>query len=231
MSRFGRRTFLTSSAGVAAGAAVAGAARPPGTAAASVARRVGAAATLRPGRLTVNGLVEPVGIDPDDCSFAWTLQASGRGAAQRAARIVVRRTDPGHGGLVWDSGTMASARQAFVTYAGPALAADAAYEWTVQVEGADPGWGPVSGPARFTTGLRAGDWGSAVWLIPAAGPAGPDRVTYLRSEFTPPAGTLVRAPRPTSRPPTPTGSTWTTGPSTPGPASPIPTSSTCAPST
>ena len=202
MSRFGRRTFLTSSAGVAAGAAVAGAARAPGTAAASetmalAARGVGAAATragpLRPGRLTVNGLVEPVGIDPDDCSFAWTLRASGRGAAQRAARIVVRRTDPGHVGPVWDSGTMPSARQAFVAYAGPALAADAAYEWTVQVEGAGSGWGPVSTPARFTTALRAGDWGAAGWLIPAAGAEASDRVTYLRSELTPPAGTLVRA--------------------------------------
>jgi alpha-L-rhamnosidase len=202
VSRFGRRTFLTSSAGVAAGAAVGGAARAPGTAAASetmapAARGVGAAATragpLRPGRLTVNGLVEPVGIDPDDCSFAWTLRASGRGATQGAARIVVRRTDPGHVGPVWDSGTMLSTRQAFVAYAGPALAADAAYEWTVQVEGAGSGWGPVSTPARFTTGLRAGDWGAAGWLIPAAGAEAADRVTYLRSEFTSPAGTLVRA--------------------------------------
>ena len=55
-------------------------------------------------RLTVNGLVDPVGVDPDDCSFAWTLQASGRAVMQTAFRIVVRRTDPGQPGLAWDSG-------------------------------------------------------------------------------------------------------------------------------
>ncbi len=201
MSRFGRRTFLASSAGVAAGAAVGEALplgsvdrsgavlRPSGTAGGHQTRSRG---PLRARSLTVNGLTNPVGIDPDGCFFAWTLQGPGRGVAQTGSRIVVRRTDPTRTGIVWDSGSVDSARQAFVAYGGPALAADAAYEWKVQVRSA-AGWGPVSAPAHFTTGLRATDWGAAVWLNPAAGPEGPDRVTYLRSEFTPPAGTLVRA--------------------------------------
>jgi len=203
MSRFGRRTFLASSAGVAAGTAAGAAASgllgPGSSRAAEAAQRpawregAGAASgPLRAGGLTVNGLVDPVGIDPDDCSFAWTLQATGRGVAQTAWRIVLRRTDPAHAGVAWDSGAVGSARQAFVPYGGPALAADAAYQWTVRARG-PAGWGTVSAPARFSTGLRDGDWGAATWLIPGAGPEGPDRVTYLRSEFTPPAGTLVRA--------------------------------------
>ncbi len=136
MSRFGRRTFLASSAGVAAGAAVAAGAdaplqprrrrrrRRPGRR--EPPRRSAPVHSARPA-LTVNGLTNPVGIDPDGCSFAWTLQATGRAAVQGAFRIVVRRTDPGHAGPAWDSGPVQSARQAFVAYDGPALAADAAY--------------------------------------------------------------------------------------------------------
>jgi alpha-L-rhamnosidase len=200
VSRFGRRTFLASSAGVAAGAAAAGAPVTLGSATGSGAAerlvgREGAAAApgpLRAGGLTVNGLADPVGIDPDDCSFAWTLQASGRAVVQTASRIVVRRTDPAHPGVVWDSGPVLSARQAFVAYAGPALAADAAYRWTVQARGPGARWGPVSAPARFTTSLRDADW-QAHWIRPAGDSQQPDRVTYLRTEVTPPAGTVGRA--------------------------------------
>jgi alpha-L-rhamnosidase len=199
MTRFGRRTFLASSTGIAAGAAVAGALpagaadgddaeRPSGSAAVPA----GPAGALRPSALKVNGLVDPVGVDPDDCSFAWTLRAPGRNVAQTAYRIVVRRTDPAQRGTAWDSGTVLSARQAFVAYAGPPLAADAAYEWTVQPRGAAETWGAVSAPARFTTALRAADW-RAQWLRPAGNSQQPDRVTYLRAEVTPPPGVLHRA--------------------------------------
>ncbi len=199
MSRFGRRTFLASSAGVAAGAA-AGAALPIGSVDASGAAErpaevagglTGAHGPLRAGGLTVNGLTDPVGIDPDGCFFAWTLQGPGRAVAQTASRIVVRRTDPTRTGVVWDSGSVASGRQAFVAYGGAALVADAAYEWTVQAHGA-AGWGPASTPGRFTTALRDADW-QAQWLRPAGDSAQPDRVTYLRTEVTPPGGAVARA--------------------------------------
>ncbi len=199
-NRFGRRTFLASSTGIAAGAAVTGA-LPAGAEAVGdedaerpLASTVpaGPRGALRASALTLNGLVDPVGVDPDDCSFAWTLQGPGRQVTQTAYRVVVRRTDPAHRGLVWDSGTAPSARQAFVAYAGPPLAADAAYEWTVQTRGAAEGWGPVSTPARFTTALRAADW-QGRWLRPAGNSQQPDRVTYLRTEITPATGTLRRA--------------------------------------
>ena len=140
----------------------------------------------------MNGLVDPVGIDPDGCFFAWTLRAPGRRVVQTAFRVVVQRVDPGHVATVWESGDVDSARQAFVAYGGTTLAADAAYEWTVQPRGDAGKWGPVSAPARFTTALRQTDW-KADWLVPAAGSQQPDRVTYLRSEVTPPSGSLRRA--------------------------------------
>jgi alpha-L-rhamnosidase len=197
MSRFGRRTFLASSAGV-AGAAAAGAPLSLGSSVGSgAATPVGgldvAGSSVGPIRahgLTVNGLTDPVGIDPDGCFFAWTLRSPGRAVAQAAFRVMVRRTEPTRTGVVWDSGPVPSARQAFVAYGGPALAADAAYQWTVQARGAK--WGPVSAPARFTTGLRDADW-RAQWLRPAGESSQPDRVTYLRTELTPPAGAVARA--------------------------------------
>jgi alpha-L-rhamnosidase len=197
---FGRRAFLASGIGVSAGAVVAGAVGEQavdGTMSAQ--RRTGSVAgsTATPGSLhaaslTVNGLVDPVGIDPDDCSFAWTLGAGGRGAVQTGYRLVVRRTDPARSARVWDSGPVTGARQAFVAYRGPNLEGDASYEWTVQPRGDGGRWGPVSAPASFTTALRDADW-TAQWLQPAAGSLQPDRVTYVRAETTPPAGAIARA--------------------------------------
>jgi alpha-L-rhamnosidase len=199
VSRFGRRTFLATSAGVAAGAAAVGV--PGSTGEGWAEERVNRAlrATMpsggpvRAGGLTVNGLTDPVGIDPDDCSFAWTLRSSGRGAAQSAFRITLRRSDAGHRGTVWDTGPTDSASQAFVPYGGPPLAADAAYRWTVQARDTTGRWGPVSAPAGFTTGLRHSDWTAAQWLRPAGNSPQPDRVTYVRTEITPPAGSVARA--------------------------------------
>ena len=70
-----------------------------------------------------------------------------------------RRAGPGRrpagpAPTVWDSGRVASAAQAFVPYAGPALATDAAYRWTVQTwDGAGrPGPVVVAGRLRDRAG-------------------------------------------------------------------------------
>ena len=199
MNRFGRRGFLASSAGVAGAAAVGGVpslpVRAAGAAEIPIRPADGTAESsdaLRAVGLTVNGAVNPVGVEPDDVSFAWTLRATGRAVRQSGYRIVVRRTDPGHVGTVWDSGRVNSGQQAFVPFGGPALASDAAYEWTIQASGDAGGFGPVSPPARFVTGLRDADW-TASWLSPASPVPQTDRVSYFRSEVTPPAGSLHRA--------------------------------------
>ena len=121
-----------------------------------------------PTALTVDGLTSPIGVGVDDVYFAWQLDDPRRGAVQSAYRIVVYRrilAGPGAGesSVVWDSGVVPSAVQAFVPYAGPALQSDAAYEWTVQTWDAEGVAGPMSALASFDTGLGDADW-QASWI-------------------------------------------------------------------
>ena len=115
MTSIDRRTFLVN--GVRTTAAVAAAGVIPaiavGEAEATPAsattperslRAQGSDTSLTASGLTVNGLTNPIGVDPDACFFAWVLHASGRGARQTGYRITVRRTDPLHAAVVWDSG-------------------------------------------------------------------------------------------------------------------------------
>jgi alpha-L-rhamnosidase len=142
--------------------------------------------------LTVNGTIDSLGVDPDDCSFAWQLTSSGRNVRQQGYRITVHRDDPGRSGVAWDSGHVTSGRQAFIPYGGAPLAADARYRWVVQVQDPDGVWSAPSPAARFVTSLRQNDW-SAKWLQPAGSSSQPNRVTYLRTVIRPPRGVLARA--------------------------------------
>ena len=150
------------------------------------------ASPLSATQLTVNGLVDPVGIDPDDCSFAWQLRGPSRGSRQSGYRLTVYRTDPGHENIVWDSNVVHSSRQAFILYDGPSLTGNAAYQWSVQAVDDAGRPGPISAKAPFVTAPREVDW-VAHWLHPAATSQQPNQVTYLRKVVRPPSGRLVRA--------------------------------------
>jgi alpha-L-rhamnosidase len=118
LKRVDRRTFLVNSmrtgAVVAAGGSV-------GYYEWELFQPASSAAPKLPGApvaLKVNGQPGPVGVDPDDVTFAWQVSDPRRGAVQTAYRLTVTR--PGAGGTtVWDSGAVASSQQAFVAYAGP----------------------------------------------------------------------------------------------------------------
>jgi alpha-L-rhamnosidase len=161
----------------------------------------GASATVAAGRpgppraLTVDGDRAPVGVDPDDVEFAWHVSVRRAGAGQGAYRILVStrpdRTPPDRS-VVWDSGVVASAQQAFVGYRGPRLAADQAYWWSVATADASGRFGAFAPAQRFVTGLRDGDW-RAQWLRP--GPPGPvpEEYTYVRHDARLSASPIVRA--------------------------------------
>jgi alpha-L-rhamnosidase len=151
-----------------------------------------AGAADAPRKLTVNGVEAPVGVDPDDVSFAWELDDARRGAHQTGYRVVVAASRGGGSLTVWDSAHVSSARQAFVGYRGRQLAADTEYQWRVSTRDGGQAWGPFSAPSPFTTGLRDGDWAS-MWLQPALSDPQIDRHTYLRTHRTLPHKAIARA--------------------------------------
>ena len=124
-----------------------------------------------------------------------------RNVTQTAYQVVVRRVDPGH------ARHRLGQRHRRVRPAGlrPLRRTGAGRRRRLHLDrpGQDgrpddaprqPGvWGPTSKPAPFVTGLRTTDWDPAQWLKPAGASSQPDRVTYLRTEITPPAGTIRRA--------------------------------------
>jgi alpha-L-rhamnosidase len=154
-----------------------------------------------PRALTVDGLTAPLGLGLDDVYFGWHLGDTRRGALQSAYRIVVsrprltgaRRSGTSSSPVVWDTGRVVSAEQAFVAYRGPVLAPDTAYRWTVQSWAATGGPSAFAAPGSFETGLADHDW-KAKWIGRAFphGP-GPDDYTYARTEFALAASPIVRA--------------------------------------
>ncbi len=163
------------------------------------ARAAPSAAPTLPGApqaLTVDGLSAPIGLGSTDIQFAWQVNDPRRGAVQAAYRIVVSRVAlaaPAGTTPVWDTGRVGSADQAFVPYAGPPLAPDAVYEWTVQTWAATGGPGPFAAPARFETGLGDQDW-HAQWIRRATDDTVEyNQFTYARKDFTLTASPIVRA--------------------------------------
>ena len=156
-----------------------------------------AAPTLgAPQGLTVDGLRSPIGLGLTDVQFAWHVNDPRPGAVQSAYRVVVTRpalTGAAAPTTVWDSGEVSSPDQAFVPYGGPALAPDAAYQWTVQTWAASGGPSPLAPVATFDTGLADQDW-HADWIRRATIDVTEyDQFTYARKEFTLSASPIVRA--------------------------------------
>jgi alpha-L-rhamnosidase len=111
-------------------------------------------------------MTNPVGIGARNLRLSWQLRSGARGVVQAAYQIQVAR-DAGalrSGRTLWDTGRVASDRQAHVAYAGPALESSGRYHWRVRVfdgNGKATAW---SAPASWEMGLLApGDW-TARWI-------------------------------------------------------------------
>lgn len=135
--------------------------------------------------LTVEHLVEPVGVGTSAPRFSWKAVSAERDQVQQAYEIEVSPGADGFGDEpVWRSGRVDDDTQVLVEYDGDPLESSASYQWRVRLWDADDrdsGW---SAPASFATGLLdAGDW-EADWIAPATSAAGG---SYLRGALTLPA--------------------------------------------
>ena len=108
--------------------------------------------------LRVNGLNNPIGIDPESpVTFSWILDASRGNTYQQAFEVTVSS----EGKLVWSSGKRESDNSTAVKYEGPQKP-DTRYDWTVRIRDSH---GKLSKKfsAFWRTGLSQGDW-RAKWI-------------------------------------------------------------------
>ncbi|URM94246.1 glycoside hydrolase family 78 protein [Actinomadura madurae] len=155
----------------------------PGTAEAAL--RAGHA-PLSPAGLTVGDQARPLNVEGAPL-FGWTPRDRDPGEVQSAYEIVVR--DPS-GRTVWDSRRVRSGSQEYVKYAGPALAPETSYTWTVRTWDRTGKRSPWARPSTFDTGIADEDW-QATWIRRTTAKA--DDYTLARKDFTVGRSKVVRA--------------------------------------
>ena len=143
-----------------------------------------------PAQLTVGDQARPLNVEGPP-QFGWMPASSAGNDVQSAYQLQVSRPD---GGVVWDSGKVASDAQSYVPYAGPALDAGASYQWTVRTwdrSGQPSDWAAT---ARFDTGLTDAGWSGAQWIRRVTtGNDSTDDYTLARKTFGVSASPVIRA--------------------------------------
>src|SRR4051795_2224746 len=87
-----------------------------------------AQAAQAPTQLTVGDQARPLNVEGAPL-FGWMPQSAKGNDVQTAYEIRVTKSG---GQDVWDSGKVASSRQSYVPYGGPALDTAGSYDWTVR---------------------------------------------------------------------------------------------------
>lgn len=123
-------------------------------------------ADLKVTQVTVEGRVNPLGMNTLSPSFGWRLGSAQENVVQRAYRIRVRadRAFGQKSGDCWDSGWINSAESLFRPYGGKGLGPGTTYYLQVEVED-NRRRKAKSEIAFFHTGLLSDrDWGDAQWI-------------------------------------------------------------------
>ncbi|HEY4208356.1 MAG TPA: family 78 glycoside hydrolase catalytic domain [Puia sp.] len=116
--------------------------------------------------LTVDHMINPIGIDNRAPIFGWQMKSDKRGASQTAYEIRVWKSQPIKGRPSWTSGKVTSSGCIGIPYAGQALASGEKCRWRVRVwdeQGNVSGW---SETGVWGMGmLHPSDW-KAHWIGP-----------------------------------------------------------------
>ncbi|MBR4898473.1 MAG: family 78 glycoside hydrolase catalytic domain [Prevotella sp.] len=108
------------------------------------------------GRLTVEGRVEPLGLDDLHPRFGWQLVSGENDVRQTGYRIIVSSFPNDQ--IIWDSGEMQSDSSQWVAYKGSALQPNKDYYWQVRVT-TNKGISDWSRVQKWSMGLLdAGNW-------------------------------------------------------------------------
>jgi alpha-L-rhamnosidase len=116
--------------------------------------------------LTVEYLINPVGVDIPSPRFSWKIASAGRGVYQEASRIIVSERPEEvkkKTGNIWDSGRIPGDNTINIPYSGVSLQSNTTYYWRVclWINEDDFVW---SEPASFHTGiLDPSEW-KAEWI-------------------------------------------------------------------
>ena len=144
-----------------------------------------------PRALSTNGEPTPVGVDPDDVSFAWQVADPRRGAVQTAYRLTVNRSGTS-ATTVWDSGRSGRAGRPSCHTQGR-RSTPTPHTDSVLQPATPTGHGvPIPRPPASSRDCARADW-KAQWLRPGPKTTGLDRYTYLRTTFDLPDGTIDHA--------------------------------------
>lgn len=141
-------------------------------------------APLSPDALSVDDQARPLEVEGVP-QFGWLPRDPDPGERQTAYQV---RVAGGAGGVVWDSGKVASSAQTHVP--GPRLTEGTSYTWTVRTWDSAGRVSPWARPASFDTGLADADW-QASWIRRTT--AESDDYTLARKDFTVTASPVTRA--------------------------------------
>ena len=121
------------------------------------------------GKLTVEGRVQPLGLDDRQPRFGWQLLSGENDVHQTGYRIIVsstpndQTTNLPNDQIIWDSGEMLSDSSQWVSYKGPALLPNKEYYWQVKVS-TNKGTTDWSAVQKWSTGLlNASNW-KGYWI-------------------------------------------------------------------
>ncbi|MFA6173974.1 MAG: alpha-L-rhamnosidase N-terminal domain-containing protein [Kiritimatiellales bacterium] len=127
-----------------------------------------ASAALQVRGLSCEHVAVPFGVETAQPRFSWKLESAENGQAQTAYQILVDGSPEQlaeNTGNLWDSGWVDGASGQLISYAGSPLVSLQSCWWKVRVKDGAGKISDWSAPARFATGLLAGEVPAGQWIL------------------------------------------------------------------